>query len=101
MRDVVISSLTDNNRCAVRLLSLRDLEARSGGVSHHTWRLWARQRRFPVVRLGRRLLVRESDFAAFVEANLQSDSIIDNEIDSGSTRTTPLGKPFETTDPSC
>lgn len=50
------------------LLSVADLEARSG-VSRHTWRSWLRARRLPAVRLGRRLLVTEEDFRAYVAQN--------------------------------
>jgi excisionase family DNA binding protein len=53
---------------STRLLSLEALEERSD-VSRHTWRLWLRQGKLPAVRLGRRLLVEESDYQRFVAAN--------------------------------
>ena len=38
-------------------------------VSKHTWRLWIRQGRIPVVRLGRRILVDEADYRRFLADN--------------------------------
>lgn len=48
-----------------RLLSLEALEERSD-VSRHTWRLWLRQRKLPCIRLGRRVLVAETDYETFI-----------------------------------
>ncbi len=53
---------------ASRLLGLRELQERSD-VSRHTWRLWLRQGKLPSVRLGRRLLVDERDYDAYIAAN--------------------------------
>ena len=47
------------------LLDLKQLEADSG-ISHWTWRLWLRQGRLPVVRVGRHLRVDEADYRAFL-----------------------------------
>ena len=49
-----------------RLLSLPELEERSGGISRHTWRLWCRQGRLVSVRLGRRLMVEESAYVDYI-----------------------------------
>jgi excisionase family DNA binding protein len=59
---------TASGEQATRLLSLEDLQERSD-VSRHTWRLWLRQGKLPAVRLGRRLLVAESDYERYVSAN--------------------------------
>lgn len=48
-----------------RLLSLETLEERSE-VSRHTWRAWVRAGKIPVTRLGRRILVSESAYLAFI-----------------------------------
>jgi len=40
-------------------------------ISPHTLRLWAFQRRIPVVKLGRRCLFRKIDLEDFVERNLR------------------------------
>ena len=53
---------------SMNLMTVEDLE-RETQVSRHTWRLWIRQGKVPVVRLGRRVRVREEDFKAFVEKN--------------------------------
>lgn len=53
----------------MRLLSLRELPEKSGGVSVHSWRLWIRQGKIPSVKLGTRVLIREEDFLNFIEAN--------------------------------
>ena len=58
----------DERARGARLLSLETLEERSD-VSRHTWRLWLRQGKLPGVRLGRRLLVAESDYLRFVADN--------------------------------
>lgn len=56
---------------ASRLLSLEALEERSN-VSRYTWRLWLRQGKLPAVRLGRRLLVDQVDYEAFIRQNRKS-----------------------------
>ena len=38
-------------------------------ISRYTWRSWYLQGRFPVLKLGRRILVDEADYRAFLEAN--------------------------------
>jgi predicted DNA-binding transcriptional regulator AlpA len=53
---------------AEKLLSFHELEDRTG-IKVQTWRAWAAQRRFPVVHLGRRIKMRESDLQKFVAAN--------------------------------
>lgn len=57
----------------MRLLNLKELPEKSGGVSVHSWRLWIRQGRLPSVKLGTRVLVREQDFLDFIEANLRNE----------------------------
>ncbi len=39
------------------------------GVSRHTLRAWARQRRIPFYRLGRRIVFARSDLERFLAAN--------------------------------
>ena len=39
-------------------------------VSIHTLRAWAYQRRFPVVKLGRRTLLRKEDIENFINKNV-------------------------------
>lgn len=51
------------------LLTVVELEQDSK-ISRYTWRSWIRGRRLPVVRLGRRVRVRESDYRAFLAQNL-------------------------------
>ena len=51
------------------LLNLKEAAAMLK-VSIHTVRSWTYQRKFPVVRLGRRVLVRRKDMEDFVEKNL-------------------------------
>ena len=43
------------------LMDVEQLEADSG-ISRHTWRTWIREGKIPVVRLGRRVRVREEDY---------------------------------------
>jgi excisionase family DNA binding protein len=40
------------------------------GIKVTTWRRWAAQRRIAVVRLGRRVKVRESDLQAMIDGNI-------------------------------
>lgn len=59
-----------------KLLPVTELQERSGGkdgVSVHSWRLWIRQGKLPSVKLGSRVLVRESDYLKFIEANLRNE----------------------------
>lgn len=49
------------------LMDVKTLEAEST-VSRFTWRVWMREGRVPVVRLGRRVFVARSDFERFVRA---------------------------------
>jgi excisionase family DNA binding protein len=51
----------------MNLLSLEEL-AEEGKVSIFTIRAWRHQRRFPVVKLGRRVLVQREDWEKFVKA---------------------------------
>lgn len=52
------------------MMSVIHLEEATGGcVSRFTWRSWIRQGRLPVVKLGRRVMVRAEDFEKFVEEN--------------------------------
>ena len=55
----------------MKLMTVEDLEVVSR-VSKHTWRVWIRQGKVPVVRLGRTVRVREQDFREFVQKNLQT-----------------------------
>ena len=51
---------------------LHDLESAGrmlGGVALSTMRRWAAQRRIPIVKLGSRVMVRESDLQKLIEAN--------------------------------
>lgn len=52
---------------AMNLLTLEEL-AEEGRVSIFTIRAWRHQRRFPVVKLGRRVLVERSVWERFVRA---------------------------------
>lgn len=54
-----------------KLLGFKNLQERTG-VSQHTWRRWARQGRVPVVRLGRRVLVREDDLDAMLKQAIRT-----------------------------
>lgn len=48
------------------LLTVEDLETRTQ-ISKHTWRLWLKQGKLPVIRAGRRVRVDERDFEKFIE----------------------------------
>ncbi len=37
------------------------------GIKIPTWRAWANARKFPIVRLGRRIKIRESDLQKLIE----------------------------------
>jgi excisionase family DNA binding protein len=43
--------------------------AEESGASKFSWRAWIRQRKIPHVRLGRRVLVDESDYRTFIAQN--------------------------------
>ena len=49
------------------LLDVKELDRRSG-ISMHTWRLWLRQGRLPVIRVGRLVRVDERDYETFIQA---------------------------------
>jgi excisionase family DNA binding protein len=52
------------------MLNVVQLEQATGGsVSRHTWRAWIRQGKIAVVRLGRRVMVRDEDLQRFIEEN--------------------------------
>lgn len=51
-----------------RLLDLREVASRLG-LSLHTVRRWASQRRIPVVKLGKRVMVTERDLERLVAEN--------------------------------
>jgi excisionase family DNA binding protein len=51
------------------LLNLRE-GAKELKLSIHTLRAWAYQKRIPIVRLGRRVLLRREDLEAFIKKNL-------------------------------
>jgi excisionase family DNA binding protein len=53
----------------LNLMSL-DEAAKELKLSVHTLRAWRQQRRFPVVKLGRRVLVRLEDLERMVKKNL-------------------------------
>jgi len=55
------------------LLTVVELEQHSR-ISRYTWRLWIRQGRLPVHRLGRRVRVSEEDYRRFLEENRISPS---------------------------
>jgi len=40
------------------------------GIKVPTWRAWAARRKIPVVRLGRRIKLRESDLKKLIESSL-------------------------------
>ncbi len=50
------------------LLNLKE-GAQALRISIHTLRSWTYQRRIPIVRLGRRILVKREDLEAFVNKN--------------------------------
>lgn len=52
-----------------KLLSFEEAQAVTG-VRVPTWRAWAAKRKFPVVHLGRRVKIRESDLLKLIESNL-------------------------------
>jgi excisionase family DNA binding protein len=52
-----------------KLVSFKDAEALTD-IKVQTWRAWAAQRKFPVVRLGRRVKIRESDLQKLIEPSL-------------------------------
>jgi len=52
---------------AMNLLDLEEI-AKESKLSIHTIRAWRRQRRFPVVKLGRRVLVLREDWEKFVRS---------------------------------
>jgi hypothetical protein len=54
---------------AMNLLDLEEI-AKESNLSIHTIRAWRRQRRFPVVKLGRRVLVLREDWEKFVRSGL-------------------------------
>ncbi len=54
----------------IELLSLEE-SANALRVSIHTMRAWAAQRRLPVVKLGRRVLVKREDLENFVQKNVK------------------------------
>jgi excisionase family DNA binding protein len=51
-----------------KLYSLAEVAAITG-IKEVTWRVWAAQRRVPIVRLGRRIKIRESDLERFISEN--------------------------------
>ncbi|MBI4537172.1 MAG: helix-turn-helix domain-containing protein [candidate division NC10 bacterium] len=52
------------------MLNVKELsEATGGHVSPYTFRSWIRQGRLPVIRLGRRIMVKAEDFERFVSEN--------------------------------
>ncbi len=53
------------------LWSLKEL-ARDSGLSKTTWYKWVNQRRIPVVRLGRAVRVRDSDYRKLIQQSLSS-----------------------------
>ena len=52
-----------------RLFSFDEAAALTG-IKVPTWRAWAARRKVPVVRLGRRIKIRESDLQKLIESNL-------------------------------
>jgi excisionase family DNA binding protein len=52
-----------------KLLSFEEAHALTG-IRVPTWRAWAAKRKFPVVRLGRRVKIRESDLQKLSESSL-------------------------------
>ncbi len=51
----------------MELLTVRDLE-RESKVSRHTWRTWIREKKLPVLRLGRTVRVARADLDKFLAA---------------------------------
>ena len=51
-----------------QLLTVAELASRSG-TSRAAWRKWIAERRVPVVKVGRCVRVRESDFEQFLRRN--------------------------------
>jgi excisionase family DNA binding protein len=47
------------------MLTVEDLE-RESKVSKYTWRAWIREGKVPVVRIGRRVRVKEEDYRQFI-----------------------------------
>jgi excisionase family DNA binding protein len=52
-----------------KMHSFDELEKQTG-IKVQTWRKWAARRLFPVVRLGRRVKIRESDLQRFIDARV-------------------------------
>ena len=54
------------------MLNLMDLKeaAKEMRISIHTIRFWVYQKRFPFVKLGRRVLIRREDLEEFVKRNV-------------------------------
>jgi excisionase family DNA binding protein len=52
----------------MELMNVEDLEEISR-ISRHTWRVWIRQGKVPVVRLGRSVRVKKEDYEKFIEDN--------------------------------
>jgi excisionase family DNA binding protein len=52
-----------------KLLSFQEAQDLTG-IKVPTWRAWAAARKVPVVRLGRRVKVRETDLQKLIESNL-------------------------------
>jgi excisionase family DNA binding protein len=48
------------------------------GISEHTLRAWARQRRIPYIRLGRRLLFAQPDLESFLNAHRVEALVVRN-----------------------
>jgi len=53
----------------INLMSLEEV-AEQLRLSIHTLRAWKIQRRFPIVKLGRRILVKREDVEALVDENI-------------------------------
>jgi excisionase family DNA binding protein len=56
------------DQVAARLLTLEDVRNRSR-ISLATWRRWLREGRLPGEKLGKKLLIAEDDYIAFVAAH--------------------------------
>lgn len=52
-----------------KLLSFEEAQALTG-IRVSTWRAWSAQRRIPIVRLGRRLKIREHDLQKLIDSNV-------------------------------
>jgi excisionase family DNA binding protein len=59
---------------ALNLLSLEEA-AQEGKVSIFTIRAWRQQRRFPVVKLGRRVLIERETWEKFVRSGLVESTV--------------------------